>query len=341
MTPELAIIGTPPEPVPSLVSTLGKRGTWAAIVLTPGMSSRRDEYGRTTIEVMLAAARPYNLRILGPNSFGLVIPEIGLNASFSHRSAPPGKIAFVSQSGGMCTDILDWACANGIGFSHLIALGECVDVGFAEVIDFLSTEPSTRAILLFMKTLAHPRGFMSAARAAARNEPVLSIKAEGNPQAILVGAAQTRAAVRSDAVYAAAFRRAGMLQVLDTEELFAAVETLARSGPLRSNDLTIMTNSDGIGTMAIDSLNQGGGSLTRLSDETLAQLDAVLSAVWSHGNPVNILADADGERYFDVLRLLIAAQEVDTILVLHTPTRRGVQHGGGRGGRPSRIGNRR
>ncbi|WP_243725260.1 bifunctional acetate--CoA ligase family protein/GNAT family N-acetyltransferase [Candidatus Thiosymbion oneisti] len=320
MTPELAIIGTPPEPVPSLVSALGKRGTRAAIVLTVGMSGRCDEQGETTLEAMLEAARPYNLRILGPNSSGLVIPEIGLNASFFHRSALPGKIAFVSQSGGMCTGILDWASAKGIGFSHFIALGECADVGFAEVIDFLSIEPSTRAILVFMKTLVHSRGFMSAARAAARNKPVLIVKATGHPEATSIGSAPARTRVRSDAVYAAAFRRAGMLQVQDTEELFAAVETLARSGPLRSDDLTIMTNSDGTGIRAVDSLNQGGGSLTRLTDATLEQLDALLPMVRSHGNPVNIRADATGERYADVLRILVAAQEVDTILVLHTPT---------------------
>jgi len=230
MTPELAIIGTPPEPVPSLVSALGKRGTRAVIVLTVGMSGKRDERGRTTLEAMLEAARPYNLRILGPNSFGLVVPGIGLNASFFHRSALPGKIAFVSQSGGMCTGILDWARAKGIGFSHFIALGECADVGFAEVIDFLSMEPSTRAILLFMKTLVHSRGFISAARAAARNKPVLIVKATGRPEATAIGSVQTRARVRSDAVYAVAFRRAGMLQVQDT----GAVRGGGNPGPLGS-----------------------------------------------------------------------------------------------------------
>lgn len=142
---------------------------------------------------MLEAARPYNLRILGPNSSGLAIPGIGLNASFFHRSALPGKIAFVSQSGGMCSGILDWASAKSIGFSHFIALGGYADVGFAEVIDFLSMEPSTRAILLFMKTLVHSRGFMSAARAATRNKPVLIVKTTGHPEATSISSVQVRA----------------------------------------------------------------------------------------------------------------------------------------------------
>lgn len=321
MTPELAIIGTPPEPVPSLVKELGEQGTRAAIVLTTGMSSVRDnEGGQTAVEAMLEAARPYNLRILGPNSFGLIAPGIGLNASFSHRPALPGKIAFVSQSGGMCTGVLDWARAKGIGFSHFIALGECADVGFAEVIDFLSMEPSTRAILLYMKRLIHPRGFMSAARAAARNKPVLIIKADLDPAGACVTASRSRTVIGSDAVYDAAFRRAGMLRVHDTEELFAAVETLARSGPLRSDDLTIVTNSDGIGMIATDALVQGGGSLSRLADETLSKLGEALPAVWSHANPVNIRADAAAARYSDVLRILFEAKEVDRVLVLHAPT---------------------
>ena len=320
MTPELAIIGTPPEPVPSLVRELGEQGTRAAIVLTTGMSRVADDLGGTAAEAMLEAARPYNLRILGSNSFGVLVPGLGLNASFSHRPALPGKIAFVSQSGGMCTGVLDWARAKGIGFSHFIALGECADVGFAEVIDYLSMEPSTRAILLYMNRLIRPRGFMSAARAAARNKPVLIIKAVRDPDASCVSASKARTVIGSDAVYDAAFRRAGMLRVLDTEELFAAVETLARSGPTQSDDLTIMTNSDGIGIMAVDALIQGGGSLSRLADETLDKLDAVLPAVWSRRNPVNIRADAAGERYSDALRILFAAKEVDTVLVLHAPT---------------------
>ncbi len=318
-TPDLAIIGTPPEPVPLLVDQLGKRGTRAAIVLTAGMSGVHDDQGRSMAEAMLAAAKPYNMRILGPNSLGLLVPGIGLNASFSHQPALPGKIAFVSQSGGMCTGVLDWARAKGIGFSHFIALGECADVGFDEVLDYLSVEPSTRAILLYMETLLRPRRFLSAARAVARYKPVLIIKAARVPEAVIVTSSQVSNVIGSDAVYDAAFRRAGMLRVFDTDELFAAVETLARSGRLRSENLTIMTNGGGIANMAVDALIQGGGSLTYLSEETLAELDAVLPAIWSRRNPVDIIGDATGKRYSNALRILLAAKEVDTVLVVHTP----------------------
>jgi len=343
MTPDLAIIGTPPQPVPSLVSALGKRGTRAVIVLTVGMSGQRDGAGTTTLEAMLAAARPYNLWILGPNSFGLVIPGIGLmNASFFHRSALPGKIAFVSPSGGMCTGILDWASAKGIGFSHFIALGECADVGFAEVIDFLSMEPSTKAILLFMKTLVHARGFMSAARAA---PPAISRYSSSRPRIVRRPApsARRKPAPRSNRMRSTPrpFGVPVMLQACDTEELFAAVETLARSGPLRSDDLTIMTNSGGIGTMVADSLNQGGGNLARFTDETQEQLEAVLPMVRPYGNPLDIRADATAERYADVLRVLVAAREAKHHSGLAHPDCHGVRHGGGRGSDPGRVGNRR
>ncbi len=318
--PDLAIIGTPPEPVPALISELGKQGTRAAIVLTAGMSSVCDARGRRSVEAMLEAAKPYNLRILGPNSLGLLVPSVGLNASFSHQPALPGKIAFVSQSGGMCTGVLDWARAKGIGFSHFIALGECADVGFAEVIDYLSLEPSTNAILLYMETLLQPRRFMSAARAAARYKPVLIIKAARVPETAFVTTSQFSTLVGSDAIYDAAFRRAGMLRVFDTDELFAAVETLARSGRLRTDDLTIMTNGGGIAIMATDALIRGGGRLADLGAETLDKLDAVLPAICSQRNPLDIMGNATGERYSKALRVLLGATEVDTVLVMHTPT---------------------
>jgi len=319
-TPDLAIVGTPPEPVPGLISELGQRGTRAAIVLTAGMSRGPQEEGRATIQAMLDAAKPYGLRILGPNSLGILVPGIGLNASFSHQAALPGRIAFVSQSGGMCTGVLDWARAKGIGFSHFIALGECADVGFAEVLDYLSMDPSNRAILLYMESLSQPRRFISAARAAARNKPVLVIKSARTPEALSEITVSAGAELGSDEVYDAAFRRAGMLRVFDTDELFAGVETLARAGTLRSDDLTIMTNGGGISIMVVDALIEGGGSLVSLSPETTSRLAAVLPPCGSSRNPVDMLGDATGERYAEVLGVLRGAKEVDTLLVMHTPT---------------------
>ena len=317
---ELAVIGTPPEPVPELVAELGEQGTRAAIVLTAGMSDTRDGRGQTVQAVMLKVAKGYGLRILGPNSLGLLVPAIGLNASFSHRPALRGNLAFVSQSGAMCTGVLDWARSKGIGFSHFISLGECADLGFDEVLDYLATEPATRAILLYVEAIDRSRRFMSAARAAARNKPVLAIKAGRVSEAIQLAASHIGAHAGSDAVFDAAFRRAGMLRVFDTEELFAAVETLARARPLKGERLAIMTNGAGIAVLAVDALIQGGGSLAELSESTRAELDAVLPPIWSRGNPVDMIGDATEERYANTLRILLAAREVDAVLVMHAPT---------------------
>lgn len=317
---ELAVIGTPPEPVPGLLAQLGEQGTRAAIVLTAGMSDTRDRHGRTMQEEMLRITKPYNLRILGPNSLGLLVPAIGLNASFSHRPALPGNLAFVSQSGAMCTGVLDWARSKRIGFSHFISLGECADVGFAEVLDYLATEPTTRAILLYVEAIDRSRHFMSAARAAARNKPVLAIKAGRVSEAIQVAASHIGADAGSDAVFDAAFRRAGMLRVFDTEELFAAVETLARARPLKGERLAIMTNGAGIAVLAVDALVQGGGSLAELSERTKSELDAVLPPIWARRNPVDMIGDATEERYANTVRVLLAAKEVDAVLIMHAPT---------------------
>ena len=220
----------------------------------------------------------------------------------------------------MCTGVLDCARAKGIGFSHFVALGESADLGFDELIDYLSLDPCTRAILLYMKTLLHPRRFMSAARAAARNKPLLIVKAASRREDVSIEAPQVSPRVKSDKVYHAAFRRAGMLQLLDTEALLAAVETHARSGPLRSNDFSIMTNSEGIGIMALDALEQGGGKLSDHSRETMGKIAAQIPRLLSHGNVVNIRGDASGKRYASALRILLAAKEVDTLLVLLAPT---------------------
>ncbi|NQV82924.1 MAG: CoA-binding protein, partial [Rhodospirillales bacterium] len=175
--PDLAVLCTPPGTVPTLIKQLGERGTRAAVVLTAGLQKETDDKGRTLTEAMLAAAKPFGMRILGPNCLGVLVPDAGLNASFAHLPARPGGIAFVSQSGAMCTAVLDWARAHDIGFSHFVSLGDCADVEFGDVIDYLGSVPGTRAILLYIESIHERRNFMSATRAAARNKPVIVIKA--------------------------------------------------------------------------------------------------------------------------------------------------------------------
>jgi acetyltransferase len=244
-TPDLAVICTPPQTVPGLIAELGERGTRAAVVLTAGLNGYRMPDGRSAMAGMLEAARPHLLRILGPNCVGLLVPGIKLNASFAHTSAVPGNIAMVAQSGALTTAMLDWAKSRGIGFSHFISLGEAADVDFGDTIDYLGSEPNTRAILLYIESITAARKFMSAARAAARNKPVIAVKAGRAPAAAKAAASHTGALAGADDVYDAALKRAGMLRVNTTQELFNAAESLARAKPVRGNRLAILTNGGG------------------------------------------------------------------------------------------------
>ncbi len=318
--PDLAIICTPPATVPGLIRQLGERGTRAAIILTAGLNQLRDEQGRTLRQAALDAARPFVLRLLGPNCVGMLVPGIGLNASFAHTNALPGKIAFVSQSGALVTGVLDWANARGIGFSKFISLGDSADVDFGDVLDYLASDPHTSAILLYMEDLRHARKFMSAARAAARTKPTLVLKAGRMAEGARAAASHTGALAGADDVYDAAIRRAGMLRVLGTEDLFAAVETLAHARPLFGERLAIMTNGGGPGVMATDAVVAGGGSMAVLAADTLRKLDAVLPATWSHANPADIIGDAPAARYVDTLQILLDDPQADAILFIHAPT---------------------
>jgi acetyltransferase len=320
MTPELAVICTPASSVPGIVAQLGARGTRAAIILSAGLGARQPGAAQTWRDAALAAAQPYLLRLLGPNCVGLLLPAIGLNASFAHTDALSGSIAFVSQSGALVTGVLDWAKSRGIGFSAFISLGESADVDFGDVLDYLASDARTSAILMYVEDVRHARKFMSAARAAARNKPIVVLKAGRAPEGARAAASHTGALAGSDAVYDAAIRRAGMLRVFSTEDLFAAVETLARARPLCGERLAIMTNGGGPGVMATDALVAGGGTLAVLSSSTLSRLEPVLPATWSHANPVDIIGDAPVERYRASLELLLRDEQSDAILLIHAPT---------------------
>jgi acetyltransferase len=320
VVPDLAVICTPPETVPGIIDALGRRGTRAAIVITAGLTHAKLADGRSLQQAMFDVARPYLLRVLGPNCVGLLVPGIGLNASFAHTGAKDGSIAFVSQSGALCTIVLDWANSENIGFSHFISLGDAADVDFGDVIDYLAADPHTRAILLYMESVTHARKFLSAARAAARNKPVMAIKAGRTPLAAKAAASHTGALAGADAVFSAAFRRAGIVRVDSIEELFEAAETLARSPALGGDRLAIITNGGGCGVMAVDAMASGEGRLAALSEATIARLDAVLPATWSHGNPIDIIGDAPSRRYADALGAVLDDDGVDAILMMHAPT---------------------
>ena len=319
-TPDLAIIATPPATVPQIIGALGARGTRAAVVLTAGLTSAVDADGNKLSTKMLEASRPYLLRILGPNCVGLLVPGLGVNASFAHTSALPGRLAFVSQSGGLTTAALDWARSRNIGFSHFISIGEAADVDFGDVLDWLASDAQTSAILLYIESIRAARKFMSAARAAARNKPVLVVKAGRVPAGARAAASHTGALAAADDVFDAAIRRAGMLRLDTVLDLFDAVETLARARPIYGDRLAIMTNGGGPGVMATDALVQAGGKLATLSDDAIKQLDRLLPAIWSRANPVDIIGDAPVERYVNTLQTLIADSGSDAVLFIHAPT---------------------
>jgi acetyltransferase len=318
--PQLAVICTPAATVPGLIADLARKGTRAAIVLSAGLKQPAGPGDGTLEQAMLAAARPQLLRILGPNCIGALVPGVGLNASFAPGNALPGKIAFVTQSGALATAMLDWANGRGIGFSHFISLGDSADVDFGDVLDYLASDASTRAILMYAESIPSGRKFMSAARAAARNKPVIMVKAGRAPEGARAAASHTGALAGSDSVADAAIRRAGMLRVDTLEALFDAAETLAHARPLRGERLAILTNGGGAGVLASDALSLGGGRLATLAPQTLAALDACLPPTWSRGNPVDVIGDAPVARYQDALRVLLAAGEVDAVLFMHAPT---------------------
>lgn len=311
--PDLAVICTPPETIAELIAELGRLGTHAAVVMTAGLSAAQKQ-------AMLDAARPTLLRLLGPNCLGLLTPHLGLNASFAHTDALAGDIAFVSQSGALVTAVLDWAKSRQIGFSHMVSLGEHADVDFGDLLDHLASDARTRSILLYIESIESPRKFMSAARAAARNKPVIVVKAGRAGKGVQAAASHTGALAGSDAVFDAAIRRAGMLRVDTLQDLFMAAEALARFHGTASGGLTLMTNGGGAAVLAADAAALAGIELDDLGDTLRARLDTVLPATWSHANPIDIIGDAPVTRYSETLEALLADRATGSILFLHAPT---------------------
>jgi len=310
--PDLAVLCIPPSSVPGVIAELGARGTRAAIVVTAGLTPQQKQ-------AMLDAARRHTLRILGPNCIGMLVPRLGLNASFAQAQTAHGPIAFVSQSGALVTAMLDWANSRQIGFSHFVSLGEHADVDMADLLDYLGSDPHTRAILLYVESIDAPRKFMSAARAAARNKPVIVVKSGRTAWGQQAAASHTGALTGSDEVFDAAISRAGMLRVYTLQHLFLAAEALARFRDNRNEKLIVLTNGGGAGVMAADAAAYAQIELTQLSDEQLQQLDAVLPANWSHGNPVDIIGDAPASRYADALRILLQDRS-SAVLFVQAPT---------------------
>ncbi|KLV05364.1 protein acetyltransferase [Photobacterium aquae] len=317
--PDLAIVCTHAQRNTEIIRQLGHKGVKVAIVLAAGMNLIiRD--GKTEEQHMFEAARQFGMRLVGPNSMGLILPWLNVNASFSPIAANRGNIAFISQSAAVCTTILDWAQSKNIGFSTFLSLGDACDVHFPELLDTLCRDSKTEAILLYVDSVTDARRFMSAARAAARNRRILVVKSGRTKAGSAAAHLHTGGEPGLDAIYDAAIRRSGMLRVNDTHELFAAVETLAHSVPLRGERLAILTNGGGPAIMAVDTLSDRGGKLATLSAETIEKLSAVLPSSWSKSNPIDIIGDASIERYEQAVKILLDSDDFDALLVMHSPS---------------------
>jgi acetyltransferase len=315
-TPDVVVIAVPPAAVPGVVRDAAAKEAAAAIILTAGLGHGPGSLA----EQCRDAARAAGLRLIGPNCLGVLAPPAKLNASFTASTPQSGDLCLISQSGAIATGLVEWAALRGIGFSGIVSIGDAIDVDLADLLDHFALDRNTRAILLYIESVNDARKFMSAARAAARAKPVLVIKSGRHAAGAKAAMTHTGALAGSDAVYDAAFRRAGFIRALDLDELFAAAETLGHVELLAGKRLAILTNGGGIGVLAVDRLADLGGALAELSPHTIERLDAALPPIWSRANPVDIAGDADADRYAVALEALLEDDANEAVLVMNVPT---------------------
>ena len=315
---DLAIIATPAATVPDIISDCGEMEVPGAIVISAGFGEA-GEQGRALERLTAKRARRAGLRFLGPNCLGVIRPSIGFNATFSHSDANDGRIALVSQSGALCTAILDWAGPNNVGFSAVISTGTSADVGFGEILDYLIADSQTDSIMLYIEGVHQTRHFMSALRAAARAKPVVVMKSGRYEAGSRAAVSHTGAIVGSDDVFDAALRRAGVLRVSTFANFFSAAATLDSGVRSHGNRLAIVTNAGGPGVMAADECVARNVTLAEFGKETIERLDRALPPAWSHANPVDVLGDASPERYQEALLACIDDPGVDAVLAILTP----------------------
>jgi acetyltransferase len=317
-TVDLAIIATPAKTVPDVVEQCGKAGIIGIIILSAGFKEIGPE-GKALEDKILQIQKKYSLRIIGPNCLGIIHPDINLNATFTGKMPKSGNLAFISQSGALGSAILDWAMHENIGFSHFVSLGSMVDVAFGDLIDYFGTDPRTKSILMYIEGIVDARKFMSAARHFARTKPIIVVKAGKFTESARAAASHTGSLTGEDMVYDAAFKRAGMVRVDEVNDLFNSAEVLGTQPLPKGPNLAIVTNAGGPGVMATDSLLARGGSLAKLSQKTMDELNRILPNDWSRGNPVDILGDARAERFTKVVDLCLDDENVDGILIIYAP----------------------
>ena len=315
---DLAIVAVPIQGVPEVMRECGRAKVPGVIIISAGGKEVGEEGKKIEADIH-AAAQAGGIRYLGPNCMGILCPHAHLNASFAAHSVRPGSVALLSQSGAICSAILDMAEVQNIGFSHFVSIGSMADLDFAEMIDYLGNDDQARSILIYMESLVHHRQFMSAARSVSRVKPIIVVKSGRSEAAARAATSHTGALAGKDEAYNAAFRRAGIIRVDTIAQLFNCAEALGKMNRPLGGNLAIITNAGGPGVMAVDAFSKWELEPAALSPETVGRLDQVLPPYWSRNNPVDILGDAPPERYLAAVRGVLAAPEVSGVLVLLSP----------------------
>jgi len=316
---DLAVVATPAKSIPAIVEACGERGIRMMLILSAGFRETGKE-GRRLEDKVTQMANRYGIRLMGPNCLGIIRPDIGLNATFGNNNAQSGNLALVSQSGAICTAILDWAAVNDIGFSTVVSTGIAADLDFGDYLDYLVSDPKTKAILLYIEGVYDSRRFMSSLRAAARIKPVIALKVGRHAAGAEASASHTGALVGSDDTFSAALSRSGVLRVETIGQLFAAARALSSNQHRRPSErLVIITNGGGPGVMAADRAVDQGIELSTISDTTMERLNEVLPSVWSHSNPVDLIGDAPPDRYKQTIDICLEDPDIDGAVVILTP----------------------
>ncbi len=316
--PDLAVITTNASAVPQIVEECGEAGIKGVIIMSAGFKEIGGE-GKELEDKVKHIVKKYEMRVIGPNCLGVIVPGQKMNISFAAGMPKQGHVAFISQSGALCTSVLDWALGENIGFSYFVSIGNTMDVGFGDLIDFFGQDPNTRSIVLYVESITFAQEFMTAARAFARKKPIIVYKAGRFPESAKAAASHTGAMASEDAVYEAIFRRAGIARVYNIGNIFDFTDLIGRKRIPKGSNLAIVTNAGGPGVMATDSLIIRGGKLCTLSQETMDRLNNFLPSFWSHGNPVDVLGDATPDRVAKATEIVLNDQGVDAVLVILTP----------------------
>lgn len=318
---ELAVFCIPPGAVKGAMEDCGKKGVKAAVIITAGFSEMGTE-GHILEQEILDAAKKYGIRIIGPNCLGIISPFTDLNASFGDAVPARGPISFASQSGALCTSVIQYSFEEYLGFSNFVSIGNKADVDDADLIEYFHSDPNTKCIMLYIESLKDARKFFQTARKVVRDKPIVAFKSGYTEEGAKATSSHTGSIAGSDAAYDAAFKQSGVFRARTLSQLFDASRALAYQPVPKGENIAILTNAGGPGVLAADKAYDLGMSLVELSDDTMEQLNKICPPNWSHRNPVDIIGDSTAQRYDEALKILMDAQEIDAVILLLAPTAR-------------------